>query len=192
VSNTTDLIHRLRERARIRRQIPDRKSVQEGQPDRIADLLDEAATALAGGAIPGLEREIAALKHQLFVETKSAEQLGRLVNAKDAERIYFRDDARQARIDAAAEAKRLTDDKTKLWQRTIELESECAALKARAGGDTTPRTHVQVPIELVMFLLGEAALEGVWFGDKPANRGALPGARWWWRTQLRALVEGKL
>lgn len=41
-----DLICRLRERARIRRQIPTRKSVQEGMPDRIADLLDEAASAL--------------------------------------------------------------------------------------------------------------------------------------------------
>lgn len=38
-----DIIERLRERARIRRQIPNRKSVQEGKPDRIADLLEEAA-----------------------------------------------------------------------------------------------------------------------------------------------------
>jgi hypothetical protein len=37
------LIFRLRKRAEIRRQIQDRKSVQEGQPDRIADLLEEAA-----------------------------------------------------------------------------------------------------------------------------------------------------
>lgn len=37
------LIFRLRKRAEIRRQIKDRKSVQEGQADRIADLLDEAA-----------------------------------------------------------------------------------------------------------------------------------------------------
>jgi hypothetical protein len=42
----TGLIERLRERARIRRQIPTRKSVQEGQPDRIADLLEEAAAEL--------------------------------------------------------------------------------------------------------------------------------------------------
>lgn len=40
---TDDLVYRLRERARIRRQIPNRKSVQEGKPDRIADLLEEAA-----------------------------------------------------------------------------------------------------------------------------------------------------
>lgn len=39
----TDLVSRLRKRAEIRRQIPTRKSVQEGQPDRIADLLEEAA-----------------------------------------------------------------------------------------------------------------------------------------------------
>jgi len=41
-----DLVHRLRKRAEIRRQISTRKSVQEGQPDRISDLLDEAADAL--------------------------------------------------------------------------------------------------------------------------------------------------
>lgn len=38
-----DLVYRLRKRAEIRRQITTRKSVQEGAPDRIADLLDEAA-----------------------------------------------------------------------------------------------------------------------------------------------------
>lgn len=38
-----DIIVRLRVRATIRRQISTRKSVQEGKPDRIADLLDEAA-----------------------------------------------------------------------------------------------------------------------------------------------------
>ena len=38
-----DLVYRLRYRAEIRRQIPTRRSVQEGKPDRIADLLEEAA-----------------------------------------------------------------------------------------------------------------------------------------------------
>jgi len=41
-----DLIYRLRKRAEIRRQITSRKSVQNGEPDRIADLLEEAADAL--------------------------------------------------------------------------------------------------------------------------------------------------
>lgn len=41
-----DLIFRLEKRAEIRRQISTRKSVQEGAPDRIADLLEEAAAAL--------------------------------------------------------------------------------------------------------------------------------------------------
>ncbi len=40
------LIYRLRKRAEIRRQIQDRKSVQEGKPDRIADLLEEAANKI--------------------------------------------------------------------------------------------------------------------------------------------------
>lgn len=43
---TNDLIERLRKRAEIRRQIPSRKSVQEGKPDRIADILEEAADEL--------------------------------------------------------------------------------------------------------------------------------------------------
>jgi hypothetical protein len=41
--NETDLVYRLRKRAEIRRQIPGRKSVEEGTPDRIADILEEAA-----------------------------------------------------------------------------------------------------------------------------------------------------
>lgn len=41
--NEQDIVYRLKERARIRRQIPSRKSVQENKPDRIADLLEEAA-----------------------------------------------------------------------------------------------------------------------------------------------------
>jgi len=46
VSVIDDLLFRLRERAKIRRQIPTRKSVQEGKPDRIADLLEEAADVI--------------------------------------------------------------------------------------------------------------------------------------------------
>ena len=38
-----DLVERLKTRAKIRKQILTRKSVQEGKPDRIAELLDEAA-----------------------------------------------------------------------------------------------------------------------------------------------------
>lgn len=41
-----DLVYRLRKRAAIRRQIQTRKSVKEGQPDRIADLLEEAASRI--------------------------------------------------------------------------------------------------------------------------------------------------
>jgi len=40
------LVYRLRKRAEIRRQISTRKSVQEGEPDRIADLLEEAAARI--------------------------------------------------------------------------------------------------------------------------------------------------
>lgn len=49
------LVFRLRKRAEIRRNIKDRKSVQEGAPDRIADLLEEAAARieqLEGGVAP--------------------------------------------------------------------------------------------------------------------------------------------
>lgn len=43
MTDENDIVYRLRKRAEIRRQIPNRKSVQEGAPDRIADLLEEAA-----------------------------------------------------------------------------------------------------------------------------------------------------
>ena len=41
-----DLVYRLKKRAEIRRQITTRKSVQENEPDRIADLLEEAAAEI--------------------------------------------------------------------------------------------------------------------------------------------------
>lgn len=40
------LVFRLRKRAEIRRQIPTRKSVLLGQPDRIAELLEEASSVI--------------------------------------------------------------------------------------------------------------------------------------------------
>jgi len=46
MSDPEPLTTRLRKRAEIRRQITTRKSVQEGKPDRLADLLEEAADAI--------------------------------------------------------------------------------------------------------------------------------------------------
>lgn len=45
-NDTQNLIERLKIRASIRRQIPTRKSVLENKPDRISDLLEEAANYL--------------------------------------------------------------------------------------------------------------------------------------------------
>ena len=42
-----DITDRLRKRAEIRRQISTRKSVLEGKPDRISDLLEEAAKEIS-------------------------------------------------------------------------------------------------------------------------------------------------
>lgn len=42
----SDIVYRLEKRAEIRRQIATRKSVQEGKPDRIADLLEDAARVI--------------------------------------------------------------------------------------------------------------------------------------------------
>jgi hypothetical protein len=44
--NPYDLVVRLRKRAEIRRQITTRKSVQNNEPDRISDLLEEAANEI--------------------------------------------------------------------------------------------------------------------------------------------------
>ena len=42
------LVFRLYKRAEIRRQIPGRLAVTEGKPDKIANLLDEAAERIEG------------------------------------------------------------------------------------------------------------------------------------------------
>lgn len=50
------LIERLRIRAHIRRNAKGRKSVEEGKPDRLADLLEEAANELE--RLQDIERNI--------------------------------------------------------------------------------------------------------------------------------------
>jgi hypothetical protein len=54
------LVFRLRKRAEIRRQIPGRLAVTEGKPDKIANLLDEAANEIdiLNKRIKDLERHI--------------------------------------------------------------------------------------------------------------------------------------
>jgi hypothetical protein len=44
--NEDDVVYRLRKRAEIRQQISSRKSVIEGKPDRISELLIEAANEI--------------------------------------------------------------------------------------------------------------------------------------------------
>lgn len=50
------LVERLRIRAHIRRNAKGRKSVEEGKPDRLADLLEEAADELE--RLEDIERNI--------------------------------------------------------------------------------------------------------------------------------------
>lgn len=57
------LVYRLRKRAEIRRQIQTRKSVQNGEPDRLSDLLEEAANEIVE-----LKKQVVALRVVLDVE----------------------------------------------------------------------------------------------------------------------------
>lgn len=59
-----DLVYRLRKRAEIRRQIDTRKSVQNNEPDRIADLLEESAKR-----IEELEKEVNEMRIKLDAKT---------------------------------------------------------------------------------------------------------------------------
>lgn len=46
VAEESDIVYRLRKRAEIRKQIQHRKSVMEGKPDRLVELLEEAAAEI--------------------------------------------------------------------------------------------------------------------------------------------------
>jgi hypothetical protein len=63
-----DLIFRLRKRAEIRKQITTRKSVQNNEPDRIADLLEEAANE-----IEALQEEVK--KYEKHIAVRYLEEL---------------------------------------------------------------------------------------------------------------------
>ena len=99
-----DLVYRLRKRAEIRRSIKTRKSVQEGKPDRLADLLDEAAAALLAAAKErdALRADLRAAAGELLVDFSDA-QPGSLVS-----RLLFACVAMRSERDAAlAEVERL-------------------------------------------------------------------------------------
>ena len=83
----SDLIVRLRTRAEIRRQISSRKSVQEGKPDRIADLLDEAASELQRlqKYDPAIHRDSDA--HEKYNEDQEAKSEAKAINS-DAHKRY--------------------------------------------------------------------------------------------------------
>ena len=51
-----DIVYRLLKRAEIRRSIPTRKSVSEGRPDRIAELLEQAAEEIYELRLAFIER----------------------------------------------------------------------------------------------------------------------------------------
>jgi hypothetical protein len=46
---------------------------------------------------------------------------------------------------------------------------------------------VTIPGEIYAFLMGEAPIDGLWFGDM--NRGPGPRGRFWWRGLLRSAAK---
>lgn len=61
-----DLVYRLKKRAKIRRNATTRKSVQEGAPDRISDLLEEAAKEIERLREGSKSREYSKLSKEPF------------------------------------------------------------------------------------------------------------------------------
>jgi len=62
------LVFRLLKRAEIRRQIPGRLAVIEGKPDKIANLLEEAATKIMHQTqhIESLEQQLSDMRWELY------------------------------------------------------------------------------------------------------------------------------
>lgn len=75
-----------------------------------------------------------------------------------------------------------------------QLERELAEVKEDLFQQIEARNRLSAPsasgervdVELVRFLLGEAPLEGIWFGDSKELRGGKP--TYWWRKRLRAML----
>lgn len=82
-----DLVDRLQKRAEIRRQISTRKSVQEGKPDRIADLLEEAANEII--TLQGQIRALGA-KSNRIVDMIDQEVYEKYMNNYDDGTSYYR------------------------------------------------------------------------------------------------------
>lgn len=85
-----DLVFRLRKRAEIRRQITTRKSVQNNEPDRIANLLEEAANEMDkltdAGHMIGVLREHISKQADYIAQLEKALESSLALNKAQAER----------------------------------------------------------------------------------------------------------
>lgn len=68
------------------------------------------------------------------------------------------------------------------WTTAIALINEVERLRGDAASREWPSGHVPVATEVVRFLSGNGALDGVWFGDVKEGQNRL-----WWRAHLPVL-----
>ena len=85
-----DLIYRLNKRAEIRRSINTRKSVQNNEPDRIADLLEEAADRIAE-----LEKGLELVKDAYCAKDSECKQLKERIAELEKEKWMTEIEAKQ-------------------------------------------------------------------------------------------------
>lgn len=154
----TDLIERLRKRAAIRRQIPGRKSVQNGEPDRIADLLDEAADDLAAKT-----REVAEVTEQRDAAANACEResLAKLQAQSRAEQ------AERELAEAKADLESMHNSLNGEADARLKAEGELSEAKAAYKNACAQRAAINAEAERLREALNwieRHLIEGKWDG----------------------------
>jgi hypothetical protein len=123
---TEDLVQRLRKRAEIRRQITTRKSVQNNEPDRIAELLEEAANRI--GVLEANH------KIQLDINEKALQYIAELEKGLESSLNLNK-----------AQAERNTDNEPVAWMLADKEKEHIRSIMA-VQHDFVPEGCVEIPL----------------------------------------------
>lgn len=159
------LVERLYKRAKIRRSIECRKSVQNGEPDRIADLLEEAAATLSRATNLDTKDGIpfeAATEYlyqkkieELEAKLKEAERDADVLRAFDKNHLRKREKL-ETRLGEEQAVSFLRGERiTEVTKRNADLAAKLAHAEARLEGEMIRHIRTEEKLEKAEEMIGK-------------------------------------
>lgn len=153
------LVERLRKRAEIRAQIASRKSVQEGKPDRIGEVLLEAATRLETLARHARRWKSAAKMHRAVRRENAQDANEMRVTIEELENHVTRVEAERDAIDGRRVALLAESEKGWAAAERLRTERDAALVQVQQLRDALGHATTHLPEDREVIRAALAATE---------------------------------